>query len=257
MTGVIRRVRIPGAASQARAGRSSYRAILLTVFWISILIALPAGCSGSRELTRSRAGDLIKLSNDFRRPVSVALLGKRDQPTRSQSTDEPEDEARGRAFDEYARSHVQMALFRHLGLIELRATLIERPSPEHGWWRFSVEPVLTEAGEREAVEESEGRDRKEIIIARRELIEVTGLTASAGGATRAEFTWKEVPTTAGEALDPTSDTYKALPEWIRSGLARPSSGMGKGLEHKYGVVRKGTAVLQLYDEGWRVQHIQF
>lgn len=257
MTGVLRRVRIPGAASQAHAGRSLYRAILLTLFWISILIASPAGCSGSRELTRSHAGDLIKESNDFCRPVSVALLGKRDQPTRSQSTGEAEDEARGRAFDEYARSHMQMAVFRHLGLIDLRATLVERPSPEHGWWRFIVEPVLTEAGERVAVEELENRNRKGIIISRRELIEVTGLTASAGETTRAEFTWKEVPTAAGEAFDPASNTFRQLPEWIRGGITGSASGPRKGLEHKYGVTRKGTAVLQLYDDGWRVQHIQF
>jgi hypothetical protein len=185
------------------------------------------------------------------------LLGKREQPTRAQSTDEPEAAARERAFDEYARSHVEMAVFRRLGLIDFRAVLVEGPSPEREWWRFSVEPVLTEKGEREAAEESGGKGRKGIVISRRELIEVTGLTTPAGGEARAEFTWKEVPTIAGEAFDSTTDTYKGLPEWIRRGMAGPASGMGKGLERKYGVPRKGTALLQLYDDGWRVQHIQF
>lgn len=246
---------MPGAASQGRAGRSLCRGILRALIWITILIASPAGCSGSRELTRPRAGDLIEDSGEFRRPASVRLLGKRDLPTRAKSTDEPEVEARERAFDEYERSHVEMAVFRHLGLIDFRAALVEGPSPEHEWWRFSVEPVLTEKGEREAVA-AEGKGRREIIISRRELIEVTGLTTPAGGAARAEFTWKEVPTPAGEAFDPASDAYRRLPEWIRRGLAGPASGLGKGLERNYGVARKGSALLRLYDDGWRVQHIQ-
>lgn len=197
MTGVIRRVGIPEAASRACAGRSFCCGIHFALFWAIILIAPSAGCSGSRELTRSRAGDLIRDSGDFRRPISVALPGKREQPTRAQSTDEPEAAARERAFDEYARSHVEMAVFRHLGLIDFRAALVERPSPEHEWWRFSVEPALTEKGEGEAAEESEGKGRKGIVISRRDLIEVTGLTTPATGAARAEFTWKEVPTPAG------------------------------------------------------------
>lgn len=50
-----------------------------------------------------------------------------------------------------------MAVFRQLGLIDLRATLFEGPTPEHTWWRFSVEPVLTAKGEKDAVEEPGGR----------------------------------------------------------------------------------------------------
>lgn len=257
MTGVIRKVGMPEGASRACTGRSCRYGIHLALFWAIILIAPSAGCSGSRELTRSRAGDLIRDSADFRRPVSVALPGKREQPTRAQSTDEPEVAARGRAFDEYARSHVEMAVFRHLGLIDFRAALVEVPSPEHEWWRFGVESVLTEKGEREAAEESEGKGREGIVISRRELIEVMGLATPAAGTARAEFTWKEVPTPTGEAFDPMTDAYRGLPEWIRRGMAGPASGMGKGLERKYGVPRKGTALLQLYDDGWRVQHIQF
>lgn len=245
------------AASRARADKRFRRCGLLAILGAVVLIAFATACSGSRELTRSRAGDLIKDSRDFRRPVSVALLGEREQPTRAKSTDESEGEARERAFDEYARSHVEMAVFRHLGLIDFRATLIEGPTPEHEWWRFGVEPTLTEKDGREAVKEESGQGRKGIVISRRELVEVTGVTKPVGGEARAEFTWKEVPTLAGEAFDPTTDTYRGLPEWLRRGIAGPPPGMGKGLERNYGVVRKGTALLRLYDDGWRVEHIQF
>lgn len=77
------------------------------------------------------------------------------------------------------------------------------------------------------------------------------------GVARAELTWKEVSTTAGEAFDPTTATYRGLPEWIHRGMAGPASGLGKGLERKYGVTQKGAALLRLYDDGWRVQHLQF
>lgn len=255
--GVSRRTGMPGAISRARADKPFCRGVLLAIFAAMGLIAFSTACSGSRELTRRHARDLIEGAGDFRRPISVVLPGKRDQPTRAKATDEAEGEARERAFDEYAHSHTEMAVFSQLGLINFTATLIEGPSPEHEWWRFSVEPVLTDKGGREAVEEPAGSGRKGIAIARREVIEVTGLTAPKEGAARAEFTWKEVPTPAGEAFDPTGDTYRALPEWVRRDLAGPASGLGKGLERKYGVARKGSALLRLYDDGWRVQHLQF
>lgn len=243
------------AAAQAYAGRSCRYGSLLALFLVITLIALSTSCSGSRELTRSRARDLVRDSRDFRLPISVPLLGKRDQPTQAQAANEPEGEARERACEEYARSHVEMAVFRHLGLVDFRASLVERPSPEHGWWRFSVEPVLTEEGRRVAVDE-EGKGRKGIVISHRELIEVTGLTAPTAGAARAEFMWKEIPSPAGGAFDPASATYSGLPEWIRRGIKGPP-GLQRGLERKYAVARKGTALLQLYDEGWRVQVVQF
>lgn len=221
------------------------------------LAAFYAGCSASRELTRTRAAALIRDSEEFRHPVSVPLPGEREQPVRALPPGESEEAAGGRALDEYARSHVEVAAFRQLGLVDLRATLVEGPSPEHAWWRFSVEPVLTEKGEKEGVGEPGGKGRNGIVIARRELIEVTGLTAPKEGEARSDFTWKEVPTTAGEAFDPTTDTHGGLPKWIRRGMAGPASGLGKGLERKYGVTRKGAALLRLYDDGWRVQHLQF
>lgn len=244
-----------GVASPLREGKSIFR-IPSAVFVALGLIALSGSCSASRELTRSRAAALIRDSGDFRRPVSVPLLGEREQPVRAQSTNESEEDAGGRALDEYARSHVEMAVFRHLGLIDFRATLVEGPSPEHEWWRFGVEPVLTDKGEREAVEVPEANGRKGIIISRRELVEVTGVSTPTGGVAQAVFTWKEVPTKAGEAFDPTTDTHNGLPEWVRRGISGPPPGMGKGLGRNYSALRKRTALLRLYDDGWRVQHIQ-
>lgn len=44
------------------------------------------------------------------------------------------------------------------------------------------------------------------------MIEVTGLTTPKVGEAGSDFTWKDVPTPAGEAFDPTTDTYRGLPE---------------------------------------------
>lgn len=244
-------------ASRARTGRSFHCRIPLVVLAGFFVITASTSCSGSRELTRSRADNLVRESGDFRRPITIPVTGKREQPTQARSLNESEEVARERAIDDYARAHVEIAAFRHLGLIDLRATLIEGPTTAHEWWRFSVESVLTEKGEGEAVDESEDKGRKGIIISRREMIEVTGVTAPKEGAAQAEFTWKDIPTPAGEAFDPASDAYRGLPDWLRQGIAGPPAGLGRSLERRYDSVRKGKALFQLYDDGWRVQSIHF
>lgn len=63
-----------------------------------------------------------------------------------------------------------------------------------------------------------------VVLARREVIEVTGVRERAGQAA-ADFTWKTVPNEAGKALDPSSDVFKGLPQELRDAL-RKSKGIG-------------------------------
>lgn len=246
-----------GVTSPTRAGRLRSRRAFLTASIIAGLSALILNCGGRGELTRAAAADLIRNSEDFRLPVSVTLPGKREWPTEAQSADEPEEAARERAVDGYARANPEVAAFRHLGLIDFRARLVEGPSPSHAWWRFELEPVLTEKGREAAADGTGSKRQKEIAVARRELIEVTGVPAPQAGAAQAEFTWRQVPTPAGEVFDPEAETYKGLPGWLRQLIAGPPGGFGRSVERRYGVALKGRALLRRYDDGWRVQHVQF
>jgi hypothetical protein len=222
-----------------------------------MLAALVLNCSGRSELTRAGAAELIRDSEEFRRPVSVTLLGKREWPTEARSTDEPEEDARARAIDSYAKTNPEVAAFSHLGLIDFKAKLIEGPTPAHAWWRFELEPVLTEKGKQAAADGAGGTRQTEVAVARRELVEVTGVTAQKAGTAQVEFTWRQAATFAGEAFDPGSETYRNLPEWLRQKISGPPGGSGRNAERRYGDIRKGKALLQLYDDGWRVQHVQF
>jgi len=229
----------------------------MMAFVIAALPALAVNCSGPKELTRTGAADLIRSSEDFHAPITITLPGKREWPTGARSADEPEAEARARAVDSYARTSAELAAFRHLGLIDFNARLIEGPSPTHAWWRFELEPVLTEKGDRATANGASGMRQTEIAVARRELVEVTGITTQKAGTAQVEFTWKQVTTFAGEAFDPSSETYRSLPEWLRQKISGPPGGFGRSAERRYGDVRKGKALLQLYDDGWRVQLVQF
>jgi hypothetical protein len=68
-------------------------------------------------------------------------------------------------------------------------------------WAFDVEPFLTERGKDLGSDGREDHSAPSVILARRELVEVMGIT-KAGQTAQAEYTWKEVPTAAGRAFNP-------------------------------------------------------
>lgn len=230
---------------------------LSAAFVTAVLFAFTVNCASSRVITRAKAADLIRDSNDFNLPVFVTISGKREWPTEARSAEESEDGARQRAVDSYTKTNAELATFRHLGLINVEAKLVEGPSLSHAWWRFELEPVLTKEGRQGTVESSGDKSPKGIAIARRELVEVTGVSAPQAGTARAEFTWRQVPTSAGEAFDVNSETYRTLPEWLQQLIVGQPRILGRSARREYGDIRKGEAFLQLYDDGWRVQHVQF
>ncbi len=70
---------------------------------------------------------------------------------------------------------------------------------------------------------------------------MTGIKPAGEGVATVEFTWKEVPTKAGEALDPRSDTFKRLPEALQQGITHRQGGLlGSG-----GMMMKFTEAKQL------------
>lgn len=238
------------AASQAREADRRRGGPCLTL--LAVFLSLAAvGCAGTRELTRPRAAEMIRESEDFRVPVSLPLKREVDWIVRAQSEGEAESEARARAVEKYYQVHSQMDVLRQLGLMDVRATLRRRPETDYLTWVFDVEPLLTEKGARAAAGGGrEGRGGPAVAIAARELIEVTGITGAGGADARAEYRWREVPTEAGRAFVPGSPEHQALPALLRQTLA------GRNQTKDFSQVRRGTAVFRLYDDGWRLLSAQ-
>jgi hypothetical protein len=210
------------------------------------LIFLAASCAGSRELTRRRAAEMIGSSTDFRAPVSLPLKKETDLLLRPESDGETESQARSRATETYFQANPQMDVLRQIGLVDVRAPLRKTPGENHGVWSFDVEPFLTERGEKTAAAGQVEQARQSLALARREIVEVTGITKSGDAIAQAQYTWREVPTEAGQAFVPGTPEYERLPASLRQALEQ------RHQTKDYGKTKRGTAVFQLFDDGWRL-----
>lgn len=230
-----------GATSRAPTGRQSRRAVTI----LAALVCL-ANCAGSRELTRERAAKLITNSKDFRAPVTLPLKREADWRLRAESEAGAEAEAQSRAVESYYQVNPQMAVLKQLGLIDLRVTLRKRPDENYRSWSFDVEPFLTGKGEglTSAGQENEGKPA--VPLARKELIDVTGIAKTRDVLAQAEYTFREVPTEAGRAFVPGSPEYQGLPAHLQQALS------GRNQTIEFGKTKRGAAIFQLYDDGWRL-----
>jgi hypothetical protein len=236
--------------------------ILLTLSALTVLchVALLQGCSAlnSKELTRARALDLLREHKEFKTPKVLPLrdLAEFVIPALSEDEDPVPYE---RAIATFFENYPDMGVLRELGLVEAVATLTGRPEalPSTGTlyrWRFSVDVRLTGKG-RQAVEAAGGTGEGSFPLLRKEVLEVSGVTKVSDASDQADFTWKSVPTPIGEAFDPTSETFKRLPEKLRAKISQPTI-FGNSLKLEFGKVRKAVADFQLYDDGWRVTLIR-
>lgn len=224
------------------------------------LTALLQGCTAlsSKDLSRSRALDLLRAHREFKTPKVLPLrnVAKFNIPALSEDEDPvPYDRAIATFFENYP----DMGVLRELELVEAEATLTDRPQAlaRTGTllgWRFSVDVRLTAKG-REAVKTSGGTGDEAIPLFKKEILEVSGLTKESENRARAEFTWKPIPTSVGEAFDPTSSAFNSLPEKLRQKVSQPTI-FGDSLKLEFGKVRKAVGYFQLYDDGWRIDYIQ-
>jgi hypothetical protein len=130
------------------------------------------------------------------------------------------------------------------------ATVRERPGENYGVWSFDVEPLLTEKGIELASGGREDQSVPSVRLAQRELVEVTGITKAGDQTAQAEYTWKEEPTAAGLAFSPGSPEHEGLPPALRQALRE------RNQTKDFDKVRRGRAVFQLYDDGWRLLSAQ-
>lgn len=237
-----------------------------------MIVVLSSGCVESKELTRSRALALIKNSKEFKEPATIPLIKGKDIPVSAKSEDDPESAAQARAIELFFEDHPTMGVLQHLGLIEVKATLIKKPQKTEqkipfarpiiriAPWQFNVITLLTDKG-REMNQKAGGdKNEQSVVLYQKEVVDVTGITNSGENRARAEFTWRAIPTIVGEAFDTNSQTYKNLPPKLQQLVSGPrgvfqlaplSSTLGKGYGEK-----KAAAIFQRYDDGWRFLSLQ-
>lgn len=241
--------------------RSTYTVCVYTAaLLLAVSISAPLqGCAAlnPRELTRSRALAILREHGMFKKPAVLPISEAEKFLVPAESAVEPEPKER--AVEQFFEDRPAMGVLRHLGLIEATATAVERPkvlayTGQLTMWRFKITPRLTAKGKK-AVSAAGGEGEDSVPALRREIIEVTGLKKEGAGRAEVEFTWKSIPTGAGEAFDPTSATFKTLPPKLQQKLTHVNI-LGDSLKMSFGEVRKATAYFQLYDDGWRVDHIR-
>lgn len=246
---------------------------------MSCVIALSSNCAQSKDLSRSRASTLISESKQFKEPAAVVLKEEYENiSVPAQSEDEEEVVAQPHAVEDFLENHPALAVLQHLGIIEVTAQAIQKPkiikAPEIkvdrpdgsiarsplgkdslSPWKFVIRVNLTEKGKMEA-----GSNGRTILLFTKRIIDVTGIITTQNGGAQAEFTWRAVPTSVGEAFDPTSASYKSLPPKLQQGLKKPIGLLQRtplaDTSEINTAVRKAVAYFQRYDNGWRLISIQ-
>jgi hypothetical protein len=241
--------------------RPAYAVAICTAVMLSAVcfVAPLQGCAAlnPKELTRPRALSLLRGHDMFKKPAPLPLTVAEKFPVPAEKADEPEPVER--ALELFFIDRPVMGVLHHLGLIEATAAAVERPQrlAYTGYlttWKFRITPRLTAEG-RKAVRAAGGNGEDSVPAFRREVVEITGIRREGPNRAEVEFTWKAVPTEAGEAFDPTRDTFKSLPPTLQQKITKVNI-LGNSLKTSFGEVRRAAARLHLYDDGWRVEYIR-
>jgi hypothetical protein len=206
---------------------------------LGFLVLLTAGLTGcSKDLSRSRAADLIKQHKDFGAVIDVRVpVGNVWYDWRNVESDYKPLQDHGILTIREAGQ--KMGMWSKEYLLELTPrgkdlskswlpTKDEMPGAGSGGYCWTDNSDYSKGGP--PCHKASGTVYS-IVLARRELNEVTGITAmEAGGKmSLANFSWEWVPTT----------DVKDFPDRFPAG------------------VQKGEAGFQLYDDGWRIAEIAF
>jgi hypothetical protein len=229
--------------------------LYLAFFGMALILCL-TGCS-SNKLTRSSATRIIESSEAFKNPVTITLLPEYRQSLTligEGSRDKPKEDF---ALQRFLESHADLAALNYVGLVDFKVTGIQYPDSASS--PVTVTSSLTESGRSASRQWQQDSGGWTIPIAKRELVEVSGLTGDEGESkeARAEYTWKWQPTDAGAGFDISSQAHRSLPASIRQNFGGASfgdmvRGVGQATLFDSSKTQKGTATLRLYDDGWRL-----
>lgn len=231
----------------------------LTTFLTALCLAatLSLAACGPKELNHSRATDVIESSEAFKNPVSISLRPEYRQSLTLAGAGSQTAPKEQFALKRFFESHPDLAVLAHLGLVEFKVTNIQYPDSASS--PVTVTAALTDEGRSASEDWQQSGGGWTIPIARKELVEVTGLTGGEGESktARVEYTWRWKQVGLGTNFDTTSPDYQRLPESVRrdpggTSFADALRGVGQVTFFEGGKLQNGAATLQRYDDGWRV-----
>ena len=235
--------------------RNSISKVMLLIALGAALCA-PLACASSNRLDRNKAAEMIRRSPQFTQPYTIIIQhASNKRYLEPISPDETRAQGEARAVENFFDSTPYRAVLRELGLIDVKAKFT---GVESGRGVFELTINLTDKGQQLWRDLNLPVDTATLPLARRELIQVTGIT---GGDERSrhatvEFDWKWIPTLAGRAMMKGTQEYESLPDRIKNqfnkdGLSVFNIGAHPPLE--LGGTHHAVASFQLYDDGWRLE----
>ena len=124
-----------------------------------------------------------------------------------------------------------------------------------GFWYFEENYTLSEKGKTYWSDYELPAQDTVIPTAKKEFINVTGITGTGATEAGVEFTYRWLPNRLGKSLDPSTDEFKSLPENLRKNLTEVYPYPVSPFVVDWGGERPGSARFQKYDDGWRLTSI--
>lgn len=236
--------------------------ISIPLICVCIFGLVTSACAEGKDLSRAKAQSLINQSSEFKQPATLSLISpvERD-PFRLNKINDSEkpEEAKARNLQRFLSYYPQIAVAVQFGLAavdqqllrEEKAVGVQVPAQ----WFFSVKARANDQGMAMWKEYGVPASDDSLPLAQKEITNITGITSLAENQAQADFTWKWNPNKAALALQEGTDEFKALPIDIQNGLFGQTEGNRKPQTENWNGERKGRALFQRYDDGWRLIHI--
>lgn len=243
-------------------------------FLILASVYLSLACSMIGSFNRSAAAELIKKDKRYTSPTAMTIdiggrIANASADTPQKTADETVEQAAIRVKEDFMQKQPQLLVAEQLGYIKLRfedGKLEERPmgaprfdnSLQH--WFFKSKAEITEKGKSLWKDLNLPVDEENLPLATRGTPEITGMKDENQTLKSADFTFQWQANDLGKAFDPDSSAFKNLPANLQEALKKTQYNMlggGGSNTMDFKTPRKGRAIFQKFDDGWRLGELYF
>ena len=255
----VKNLNVKNSAKTSRMGFLA--ALCLMVIYLPIVISC-----GSKELTRSQAQAMITSNQEFKNIKTLDYINRTLREDKkgtsvAESADEPEAAAVQGRIGDYFVEEPRVGIADHLGLVQPELKRINQ-KPENlgsltpsGFWYFEENYTLTDKGKTYWSDYELPAQETVIPTAKKEFINVTGITGTGATEASVEFTYRWSPNQLGKSLDPSTEEFKNLPEKLKTNLTSVYPYSVSPFIVDWGGERAGSARFQKYDDGWRLTDV--
>lgn len=241
---------------------------------LSIIAVMAIGCSMIGGFNRSTAAGLIEKDKRFSSPATMTVdiggrIANASADTPQKTADETVEQAAVRVKDDFMQKQPQLLAAENLGFIKLyfeNGELGERtmgaPRFDNNLkhWYFKARAEITDRGRALWKELNLPVDEKNLPLAIRSSVEITGMKDENQTMKSVDFNYKWKANELGNAFDPDSGEFKKLPENLQEALKKTQynnfGGSGNNTMD-FKTQRKARATFQKFDDGWRLGEIYF